>query len=361
MIDLAKMRQIQIRSEDGEHLVTVGGGAVWKDVDEALGEQNLATVGGTVNHTGVGGLTLGGGYGWLSGKYGLAIDNLVEVTMVLGDGSIKKTSNRPDEYPDLFWAVRGAGASFGVAADFTFRAHVQTTPVWAGQLIFPAEEKADSIIQFANSFIETTDGNSAMIVGITAPPMLKGSLGMGVTVFHNGSATVAKKIFQPLLDLQPIINTVQERPYSEVNGMMNHAVEYGGRKLSKGATFLTPIQPTFVRRLMSELKNFHSQLPETKKTIILLEFFHSAEWCRLDRTATAFANRGDHQNAMIGPFWSDGNQDATCRQWARSTAALFRTELLRQAAQHGDGNSSVENISEYGNYDCEHITNQLRI
>ncbi|KAI4159782.1 MAG: hypothetical protein LQ342_006293 [Letrouitia transgressa] len=128
VIDLSLMRQVTV--DPSVMTITAQGGCLWVDVDEAAGKYGLATVGGTVNHTGIGGLTLGGGYGWLSGYHGLAIDNLLSVRMVLADGSLVTASDA--ENPDLFWAVRGAGQSFGVTVEFTYRAHEQKDPVWAG-------------------------------------------------------------------------------------------------------------------------------------------------------------------------------------------------------------------------------------
>ena len=107
---------------------------MFKDVGETAGDYGLAAVGGTVNHTGVGGLTLGGGLGWLSGQFGLIIDDLLNIVMVLADGSLVKASGK--ENPDLFWAVQGGARCFGVAVEFTFQAHEQETPVWAGQMVF---------------------------------------------------------------------------------------------------------------------------------------------------------------------------------------------------------------------------------
>ena len=323
--------------------VTAQGGAVWRDVDEAAGEHDLAAVGGTVNHTGVGGLTLGGGYGWLSGQYGLTIDNLLSCTMVLADGSVEKASE--SENPGLFWAVRGAGQCFGVAADLTFRAHDQKNQIWAGQMVFPADERLEAIVEFGNSLVATTDGNSALIMGITAPPFLKGPAAI-TTVFYNGAKEEAEKLFAPLIALNPIKNTTAEMPYCKMNGVMNHAVDYGGRKLSKGASFVTPLRPSFVRDLVDELRHFHHEVEGTRKTILLFEFFNTAQWCKIPKTAMSFANRGNHQNAMIGPFWSDEASDSACRRWARHMAQQFNTELELVRKERG-----LEEIGEYGNYD----------
>ena len=248
VIDMAKMREVTV--DAATKTLRVQGGCIWKDVDEATAEYGLAMVGGTVNHTGVGGLTLGGGYGWLSGRYGLTIDNLLRVQMVLGDGTIQSASK--DENPDLFWAVRGAGHCFGVAVEFAFQAYDQPNLIWAGQLVYPAAENLEDIINFANRLVATTDGDSAMVMSITAPPFLR-RLAVVATVFHNGPQEAGEAIFKPLLKLGPIKNTVKVRPYSEMNTVMNHAVDYGGRKISKGACFITPIQPDFVRSLVADM------------------------------------------------------------------------------------------------------------
>lgn len=345
MIDLARLRQVVV--DPSTRTANVQGGCLWKDVDEAAAEYGLAMVGGTVNHTGVGGLTLGGGYGWLSGRYGLTIDSLLEVQIVLGDGSIQFASK--EESPDLFWAVRGAGHCFGVVIQFTFQLHEQKNRIWAGQLIFPASTKLDGVLSFANSLVETTNGDSAVIVGITAPPFMA-ELAVVATVFHNGPSEAAKPIFQALLDLQPVKDTTQERPYRELNGMMNHAVSYGGRKLSKGAAFVTPIQPDFIRRLMVDLQHLHRTVPGSKKSILLLEFFSPEALCKTAQDGTAFANRGRHQNVMIGPFWEDGTDDQTCRLWARQIAKKFKLELERVQSEGGKADS-MKASGEYGNYD----------
>ena len=169
VIDLAKMREVVV--DERSNTVRVQGGCIWKDVDEAAAKHDLAMIGGTVNHTGVGGLTLGGGYGWLSGRYGLTIDNLLRVQMILGDGSITYASET--ENSDLFWAIRGAGHCFGVVAEFTFQAYEQKNQIFAGQLVFPAATKLSAVVDFANKFINEADGESGMVMGITQPPFLQ--------------------------------------------------------------------------------------------------------------------------------------------------------------------------------------------
>lgn len=132
-IDLS--RHINYANVDPEtKTANVGGGALWSAVDNAAIVHELAIPGGTMSETGVGGFTLGGGHGVLSGKHGQTVDSLLEVTVVLVDGSIVKASK--DSYPDLFWAVRGGGGHFGVVTEFKFQLHPQRPTVYGGFLIF---------------------------------------------------------------------------------------------------------------------------------------------------------------------------------------------------------------------------------
>ena len=113
----------------------VGGGAIWETVDRATIAHGLGTPGGTVNDTGVGGLTLGGGFGWLSGQHGLVIDNLVQATVVIADGSVVTAS--PTSHSDLFWAIRGGGSNFGIVTELVLKTYPQRKTVFAGFIIFP--------------------------------------------------------------------------------------------------------------------------------------------------------------------------------------------------------------------------------
>ncbi|KAF4633959.1 hypothetical protein G7Y89_g4157 [Cudoniella acicularis] len=345
VIDLAKMRDVTVNEAD--KTVDVGGGCVWKDVDEAAGKYDLAAVGGTINHTGVGGLTCGGGYGWLTGRYGLTIDNLVRAEVVLANGSIVEASDNNNQ--DLFWAIRGAGQCFGVITKFTFQCHEQKDPIWSGQMVFKADEHLDAVVNFANSLMAGKNPDAAMLMGITAPPFVRGPA-IVVTAFYNGPKNAGEAIFEPLLRLGPIKNTCDERPYDTMNGIMNHAVEYGGRKISKGASFVLPLRPTFVRELVEELTFLHDEVPVTKRSILLFEFYNNVEVVKVPTSAMSFANRGWHQNALMGPNWSDPKDDEKCKRWLAHMSTQFRNELDRIGIENGNL-AEMQTIGEYGNYD----------
>ena len=344
VIDLSRMRHVHV--DPKEKRLVVGGGALWEDVDKAAGEYGLATVGGTVNHTGVGGLTLGGGYGWLTGLYGLVIDNLLGVTMVLANGNIVHASDR--EHPELFWAIRGAGQCFGVVVEFIFVAHELKTPVWGGVMAFLAHQ-LEEVVCFANHVAKVSQGESAISLSLTSlPPTFEPTV--VASVFYNGPQGMAEEFFAPLLDLRPGFNTTAEVPYPEVNTFINSTALHGGRKTFKGATFISPIRPGFVQALLSDLASLYQKVPGSDKTFILLEFLNHSKVIEVPQTATAFARRSEDQNVLVAPHWSDPSHDQTCREWTREIAKKIGEEKER-AKREDNITLKVKGVGEYGNYD----------
>ena len=136
LIDLAPMNGVEVDAE--RRIAKVGGGALWRDLDGAAQEHGLAVPGGVVSDTGVAGLTLGGGYGWLRRKHGLSCDSLVEAELVTADGSVVKAS--ADENPDLYWAIRGGGGNFGIVTSFTFELHEVGPEVAFAATFYPLED-----------------------------------------------------------------------------------------------------------------------------------------------------------------------------------------------------------------------------
>ncbi|KAL8869525.1 MAG: hypothetical protein Q9174_004210 [Haloplaca sp. 1 TL-2023] len=349
VIDLSPMRGVEVDPES--KAVTAQGGCLWVDVDEALGAHGLATVGGTINHTGIGGLTLGGGYGWLSGQHGLTIDNLLSVDMVGADGRLVKCS--PTENEHLFWAVRGAGQSFGVATSFTFRAFDQSSDIFAGSLVF-TPDKIPAVVNFANGCPEAGKGQAACIlVFAVAPPPISQPT-MIASIFFNGPEDKAKSFFQPLLDLDPVVNDTKMMPYSALNGMLNPVVPHGGRKSTKGACFQLPMQAAFATSLFEQFSAFVKGNPDASRSLIIMEFFYPDKICKTSNRAMAFANRDFYQNIMAQPVWSEEGNDERCRQWARDMTLLFKREFETTGFSGKEG-KVMGGIGTYGNYDGDGI------
>ena len=148
VLDMRKLNKVRVDVE--KKLIYVQGGALFGEVDDEAWKYGLATVGGVVSHTGVGGLTLGGGYGHLAGRHGLSVDNVIGATVVTADGEVRELSDSKNE--DLFWAIRGCGTNFGVVYEFIFKAYEQKE-VFAGILIFPPE-KLDSVVEAVNLWLK---------------------------------------------------------------------------------------------------------------------------------------------------------------------------------------------------------------
>ncbi|KAH7357066.1 hypothetical protein BKA65DRAFT_392334 [Rhexocercosporidium sp. MPI-PUGE-AT-0058] len=343
-IDLSKMRGVTV--DEKEKTVTVEGGALWGDVDREAGKFGLAAVGGTVNHTGVGGLTLGGGYGYLTPQVGMVIDNLLEVEVVLADGSIVRASE--SENPDLFWAARGAGIGFGVFTKFVFRGHDQTGPVWAGMLAFPREQ-LDPLIQFSNKAIVDESGKSLIFLGFGALPPTFQPVILAV-VFYNGTEDEGKTFFKEIFDLNPLVNQTAVIPYPSVNEVLNGPMFHGMRRTMKGSAFLAPLDTQFADGLFDDWLDFITQNPDAGATMILLEFMPFKKILEVPQTATAFANRGAYGNIAFGPGWTKPENDGVCREWTRTMSTKTRNELERRMAEGTDATTKIS-VGEYGNYD----------
>mgnify|MGYP000872353339 CR=1 FL=1 len=342
VISLAKMRRVFV--DPSAKTITVEGGAVWEDVDVAAAKHGLATVGGTVNHTGVGGLTLGGGYGWLTGRYGLAIDNLLSVKMVLADGSIVTASETQNS--DLFWAIRGAGQNFGVATEFVFRAHEQKDPVYAGLLFFDPDKLAQ-IVAFLNRFEEISNGDQGLFFGFTRPPFID-KLAIIIAVYYNGPQTEAESFFEPLLSLGPLVNTAEMIPYERLNTIFNAGATYGGRKSFSGANVVLPLDVDFVKEIYDDFAKMVETYENVGESLLSFEFIPFKEVIKVPRDATSCANRGRYYNVGSAFRWYDPALDGEMRRIQKE----IMTEIQQRAgvAKHGT-EATEQGVGVYANYD----------
>ncbi|KAF8226547.1 FAD binding domain-containing protein [Tricholoma matsutake] len=216
VIDLSRYLN-QVRIEKDKKLAYVSGGALWETVDKAAIKYGLASVAGTVNHTGVGGLLLGGGFGWLSPAHGLVIDNLVQATIVTADGRVLIASN--SENTDLFFAIRGGGGNFGVATEFVLRLHQQRATVYAGAVVF-TPEKLEKLTELTAKWFDRASSREAMLHNACVTP--DGNPCIAICLFYNGSEAEGRENYKAFFDLGPIMDKSREIPYEEVNTLQNH-------------------------------------------------------------------------------------------------------------------------------------------
>ncbi|GAD96931.1 FAD binding domain protein [Paecilomyces variotii No. 5] len=339
VIDLSRMRRVTVDTQ--KKLITAQGGALWQDVDDAAIEHGLATVGGTVNHTGIGGLTLGGGLGWLCGMYGMVIDNLVAAKVVVPDGRILTVSDT--ENSDLFWAIRGAGQNFGVTVEFKYRAYEQTTPVYFGFLTF-APDKVISVVEALNRTFENADPRGGAMCVFAQPPGAPGPV-VNAVLFYNGNEESGKEYFSELFDLEPLNISASEMPYNKVNGQLNPLAQPGGRKALKVVTLASPVRPEYAASIFEMLVNQLKEEPDMASTFISIEFYDLAKTTSIPPDATSCANRGTYQPGIIGLSWTDPAKDNKFRAWGRKLQAQC-IEWIKQSDKLPNHGQALQ----YANY-----------
>ena len=221
VIDLSGIKFIRV--DVASKTVRVGGGNVWGEVDHATHPFGLAVPAGIISTTGVGGLTLGGGVGHLSRKYGLTIDNLLEADMVLADGSFV-TVNK-DQNSDLFWAIRGGGGNFGIVTSFKFQAHDVKT-VFGGPTLWPIE-KTEEIMEWYHDFIHDAPDElngfvaTMIIPGPPFPEHLHNKQFCGIVWCYVGDMDKASEVFAPILEKDPLFAHVGEMPYPAIQTLFD--------------------------------------------------------------------------------------------------------------------------------------------
>ncbi len=230
MIDLSGMRQVQV--DPAARRAVAGGGTTWADLDAATQAHGLAVTGGFVSHTGIGGLTLGGGIGHLTAKVGLSADNLVSAEVVTADGRILTASE--EENPDLFWAIRGGGGNFGVVTAFEFRLH-EVGPLVNLGLFFWGLERGTEALRFSRDFVTSLpDHTSGFIGGINAPPApfvpepYRLAPGYALVVVGFGSPEDHAQTVRPIREtMHPLFELVTPIPYTHLQQMLDESAPWG--------------------------------------------------------------------------------------------------------------------------------------
>jgi len=221
-IDLRRMNAAEV--DPAARTITVGGGACWADFDRASQPHGLVATGGRVSTTGVAGLALGGGSGWVERKFGLACDSLAAVELIAADGRAVRASE--DENPELFWALHGGGGNFGVATELTFRLHPLPTYT-AALLVWPAEAGPELARAYRELFESAPDEAGGFLAYVTGPPEefvpanLHGQLVCLVLVTYTGPEAEARDLIAPLLELGPAGEMIAEMPYAELQSALD--------------------------------------------------------------------------------------------------------------------------------------------
>jgi FAD/FMN-containing dehydrogenase len=220
MIDLSLMKTVKVFPE--EKLAYVEMGATWGDFDKATQQYGLGTTGGLVSTTGVAGLTLGGGVGWLVRKYGLSCDNLIEAEVVTADGKLVRASLQ--ENADLLWGLRGGGGNFGIVSSMRLRVHKVDT-VLGGMVIY-TRDKARKVIQFYREFIQTAPEELTLYAGLMTSP--DGIPVIALIGCYCGDIEKGEEVMKPLREFEtPLADLIQPIPYVQMQSLLDGGFPHG--------------------------------------------------------------------------------------------------------------------------------------
>ncbi len=318
VIDLSPMKKIEI--DKSSQTARAQAGLTWGEFDKATQEYGLATTGGLVTTTGVAGFTLGGGFGWLVRKYGMTIDNLQAVEMILANG--KRVSASPAENPDLFWGVRGGGGNFGIVTSFTFKLYPVGPEVYGGALFYPVD-KAKDVLSFYNKWTQSLpDELSTMSAFLTAPPEpfvpkeLVGTQMIAIGVCYTGEKEEGDKLLKPLRDLTPpAIDLVGPIPYVALQGMFDATAPKGIHSYWR-TQYFNDLTDNTIDTLLKQVSNLKNLSP--------FSAVHIHHWggaiTRVKQEETAFSHRDARFVINIVGLWMAGDDPDKHINWVRNSS-----------------------------------------
>ena len=320
-VDLRGLDHIAVDAE--QRTARVGGGARWGQVDAATQAHGLAVTGGRVSTTGVGGLTLGSGSGWLERSLGFTCDNMLSAQVVTADGRTLTAS--PEENADLFWAIRGGGGNFGVVTEFEFRLHPVGPMLYGGMLLYPGPMGRD-VLRHYRDFIEgAPDGVGGGVAFITAPPAdfvpepARGKPCVGVILCYNGDPEEGRQVLAPLVEFgPPAVAMVDTMPYVAVQQMIDPANPKGMHNYWSG-DFLTGLPDEAIEAFVSHVESPVSPLSQ------MLVVPGGGAVARVPDDATALIQRSAPWNLHYLSMWEpDPSQDEANIAFTRALAAAMK-------------------------------------
>lgn len=334
MIDLSPMDSVRI--DPDERIARVESGATLGDFDHEAQAFDLATPLGINSTTGVAGLTLGGGFGWLTRKYGMTIDNLRSVDIVTADGELRHASE--EENSDLFWGVRGGGGNFGVVTSFEFDLHELGPEVLAGPIVYPGEDAVDVLRNVRDFNADAPDESAVWVILRNAPPLPflpERVHGVGVAIvvaFYAGDIDTGEEVLAPVREHgEPIADAVGPHEYVEFQRAFDPLLTEGARNYWKSHNF-GELSDEAIDTAVEYAANLPSALSEI--------FFGQVggAMARVPPDATAYPHRDAEYVMNVHTRWEDPDDDEECIAWAR--------EFYDAMAQYATGGVYVNFISE---------------
>jgi len=316
MIDLSPMKGIHVDVQS--RTSRAQGGVLWSEFNRETQLHGLATTGGVVGSTGIAGLTLGGGLGWLMPKYGLALDNLRSADMVMSDGRALRAS--ADENPDLFWAIRGGGGNFGIAASLEYDVH-QVGPMITGGVAAHPLTRGFDVLRFFRDTCAALPDEMMLVAGLQTAPDGSNAKLAGIVGGHCGPLDQGEAAMRPIKAFgPPVMDMIGPIPYTALNGMLDPAFPKGAFNYWK-AQFLTDLSDDAIRTLIACFEACPSPMSH-----IVIEHFHGAA-SRVPVTATACTMRVTGFNVVIASQWQGAAESERGVAWARETFASLTPYL----------------------------------
>ena len=315
MIDLAEMKGTSVDPE--ARTVRAEGGLTWAELNTATAEHGLAVTGGAISTTGIAGLTLGGGLGWLMAKHGLASDNVLAVELVNAEGEVLDVTEASD--PDLFWALRGGGGNFGIATTFTYRLH--PLEMVTGGLIAHPVDAAPELLRFYRDAVANCPDDLTVFAVLAHAPDGSGTKLSAMAVFHAGDEEQAEQDLAPFKEWgSPLLVEVGRMPYPVMNTILDDGFPTGALNYWL-SSFAADLSDGLIDTMVERFASVPSPM-----TPILLEHFHGAV-TRIGVTDTAVPHRKEGWNLLIPSVWTDPATTDENVEWTRETHRAFGPHL----------------------------------
>jgi FAD/FMN-containing dehydrogenase len=337
VIDMSLMKGIRV--DPSRRTVIAQGGVQWREFDHETQAFGLATTGGTVSNTGIAGLTLGGGLGWLMGKHGLSVDNLVSADVVTADGQLR-TANAT-ENPDLFWALRGGGGNFGAVTSLQYRLH-PVTETLSGLVIYPLDQGRD-VMRFYREFCATLPDEAEAFAAILTHD---GQPVVAMVLGYNGSVEKGEKVLAPARQFgKPIADLVGPMPYGVRQTLIDDPLAKHGLHRYWRSAFVDELSDGLIDEMLKGAASFSSPL-----SVIGVFYVHGAAAC-VAPEATAFSARRRTWDFDIIGQWIDGAESEGHIAWVRALWDRVEPELLGSVyINHMMGDDRPERVrASYGN------------
>lgn len=339
MIDLSLMKGIRV--DPVARTAWAQPGLLWQDFDHETQAYGLATTGGVVGETGIAGLTLGGGVGWLVRKHGLTCDNLLAVDVVTADGQLRHAS--PEANQDLFWALRGGGGNFGVVTAFHYQLHEVST-ILGGLVIHPRTAARD-VIRFHRDFVTSAPEELTSYVGLLTAP--DGNPVVALASCYSGDLQEGERVLRPLREFgAPLVDGIQAMPYAGMQGLFGPAFPWGNRNYWKSSYF-RELPDAAIDAVVE-----HANRSQSPLSAVIIEYYGGAAG-RVAVDATAFSHREASFNILFVGQWSDVAEDSMHIGWVRNcweAAKPWASGAVYMNALSGDEGPQVVRDAYGANY-----------